>query len=98
MTSIFRLAGADAIMAANDDFAAEQVKQIISKDDYKVIIVTEKVSSKLRETRDALLKERRAYPIFVVVPDFEEGALGLRAKELQDLVNRSVGVKLKAGA
>jgi len=96
ITNVFRLAGAEAILAENENSAVEQVIKLTEKGDYKVIIVTEEVSSKLKEIRGKLLKEKRLYPIFVVVPDLQ-GPLGLRSAELQELVNKSVGVKLKTG-
>jgi vacuolar-type H+-ATPase subunit F/Vma7 len=96
ITSVFRLAGVEAILAENDESAVDQVMKLAEEGACKVIIVTEKVSSKLKGLREELLKERQSYPIFIVIPDFE-GPLGLRSAELQERVNRSVGAKLKAG-
>ena len=96
LTTLFRMVGIDAIEVEDPDSAFAKVKQVVEAGDYKVLLITERVASELRVLREALVKERKSYPVFLVIPDFE-GILGERKKELSQLVNRSVGVKLKTG-
>ncbi len=97
LIDLFRFAGAESILAETDDEAENRVKQLVHGGDCKIIIVTEKVSARFQEIREQLLKDRASYPIFLVIPDFS-GPTGTRITELQDSVNKSMGVKLKTGA
>jgi vacuolar-type H+-ATPase subunit F/Vma7 len=96
LANIFRLAGAESITVETDESAINQVKNLIDERRCKIIIVTETFDSKLKEIREELLKERRSYPIFMVIPGLT-GPTGTRRTELQEAVNKSIGVKLKTG-
>jgi vacuolar-type H+-ATPase subunit F/Vma7 len=63
----------------------------------RILFVSERVALRLQELRQRMLKERTFYPVFVIIPDFD-GPIGKRKEELQEAVNRSMGVKLKVGA
>jgi vacuolar-type H+-ATPase subunit F/Vma7 len=95
-STTFRLIGIETIEAADDDSAAEKVEDLVSRESFKVIIISEKVAPKLSNLRQNLLRTRRFYPIFVIIPDFE-GPLNERMKELNRLVSQSIGVELKLG-
>ncbi len=97
LIDLFRFAGAEGILAETDEDTENKVKQLIEEGDCGIIIITEKTSTRLQEIREQLLKNRASYPIFLVIPDFD-GPTGTRMTELQDSVNKSMGVKLKAGA
>ena len=70
VASGFRLVGVDTIEAEDDNSAAKKVEELVSQGTYKIILITEKVAVKLKPLREDMLKTRRFYPIFVVVPDF----------------------------
>jgi len=93
LVSGFRLIGVDTIEVASDDLAAKKVEELVFEGKCKIIFVTEKVAVKLKTLREDLIKTRRFYPVFVIVPDFE-GPLNERIKELHQLVNQAIGVKL----
>lgn len=96
LVNVFRLIGIEALETDDDKSAIAKIEEIAERQDPKIVLVAERVALKLKGLREKLLKERRFYPIFVVVPDFE-GSLGERNRELRDFVNRSMGVKLKVG-
>jgi vacuolar-type H+-ATPase subunit F/Vma7 len=94
LASGFRLIGIDTMEVANDDQAAKKVEELVSEGKCKIIFITEKVALRLKALREGLLKARRFYPVFVVIPDFE-GPMNVRTKELHQLVNQAIGAKLK---
>jgi vacuolar-type H+-ATPase subunit F/Vma7 len=96
LVSGFRLIGIDTIEADDDASAMRKVEQLVSEGTRKVIIITERVAVKLKPLREDMLRTRRLYPIFVIVPDWE-GGLNERTKELYQLVNQAIGTKLKLG-
>jgi vacuolar-type H+-ATPase subunit F/Vma7 len=96
LASGIRLTGVDTIEATNDEDAAKKVGELVLEGTYKVILITERVSLKLKKLRDDLLKARRFYPVFVIIPDLE-GPINERIKELHQLVNQAIGVKLELG-
>ena len=96
LSSGFRLAGVETVTAENDDQAAKQVEKLMSEGTYKIIILTEKVAMKLKSLREDMLRTKRFYPVFVIVPDFS-GTLNERQRELRQLVSQAIGVKLKLG-
>ncbi len=93
---LFRLMGIETLEADTEDLAADKAEDLIEKGNCKILFVTERLAARLKELRERLLSERRFYPIFVVIPDFE-GPLGQRKKELEESINKSMGVKLKVG-
>jgi vacuolar-type H+-ATPase subunit F/Vma7 len=94
LATAFRLAGVETLETNNDDSAAKKVEEIVSRGDYKIVIITERVALKVKALRESLLKTRKPYPMFLIVPDFE-GPLNERTEELYRLVNQATGVKLK---
>lgn len=96
LASLFRLVGIYAIEAANEDAAVAKAKELVEGGECKALFISERVAVRLKALRESLLTERKSFPIFVIVPDFE-GALGERKKELTQLVNKSIGVRLKTG-
>jgi vacuolar-type H+-ATPase subunit F/Vma7 len=94
LVNLFRLIGVEAVEAGNEDLAVAKVEELADEGKYRLLIVTEKVALRLKNLREKLLKEKKLYPVLVVIPDFD-GPLGERKKELNQLVNRSLGVKLK---
>lgn len=89
----FRLIGINTIEVPNDDVAAKKVKDLVFEGKLKIVFITEKVALKLKDLREDLIKTRKFYPVFVIIPDLE-GALNERIRELRQLVNQAVGVKL----
>lgn len=96
LLSGFRLIGVETVEAVDDEAAAKKVEELAYEGKVKIVIITEKVSVKLKMLRDDMLKTRRFYPIFVIIPDFES-PLNERIKELHQLVSQAIGVKLKMG-
>jgi vacuolar-type H+-ATPase subunit F/Vma7 len=96
LTSLFRMVGIDVVEAEDEDSAVAKVQKIVDEESPKILFITEKVALRLKELREELLKEKRFYPVFVIIPDFE-GTLGKRKEELREFVNKSMGVKLKVG-
>jgi vacuolar-type H+-ATPase subunit F/Vma7 len=90
----FRLAGVKTVEADNEDNAVKKVEEIVSKGNYSIVIISEKVANRVKALRENLLKTRKPYPMFVIIPDFE-GPLNERVEELHRLVNQATGVKLK---
>ena len=95
VTALFRLVGVEAVEVKDVDSAVAKVKQLV-EEDYKVLLITEETALRLAAFRETLVEMRIAYPVFLIIPDFEK-IIGLRKSELTNLVNRSVGVKLKTG-
>lgn len=93
LASGFRLIGIETIEAATDDVAAKKVQELVNEGACKIILITEKVALKLKNLRENLIKTRRFYPVFVIIPDLE-GPINERIRELRQLVNQAVGVKL----
>ena len=96
LASGFRLVGVETITVEDDEQAAKQVERLVSEGAYKIILITEKVAMKLKPLREDMLRTKRFYPVFVIVPDFG-GTLNERQRELRQLVSQAIGVKLKLG-
>ncbi len=90
------MAGIEALEVEDEDSAVEKAEEVVEEGKYKILILTEKTAKRLSELRERLLVQKRFYPIFVIIPDFG-GTLGERKKELTQLVNKSIGIKLKVG-
>ena len=96
LVSLFRLVGIEAVEADDEDSAASKVEELVERGECRVLFVSEKVAARLKVLRESLIRKRKLYPVFVVIPDFE-GSLGDRKRELTQVVNKSVGMKLKLG-
>jgi len=93
LASGFRLIGIGTIEVANDDLAAKKVEELVFEGTCKIIFITEKVALKLKTLRENLIKTKRYYPVFVIIPDLG-GPLKERIRELHQLVNQAVGINL----
>jgi len=96
LTSLFRIVGIDVVEAEDEDSAVAKVQKIVNEESAKILFISERVALRLKELREKLLKERKFYPVFVIIPDFD-GVLGTRKEELLEFVNKSMGVQLKVG-
>jgi vacuolar-type H+-ATPase subunit F/Vma7 len=96
LSSVFRLAGIEALEVEDEDTAVEKVEELVGEGKCKILLVTERIAMQLGELREKLLRQKKFYPVFVIIPDFG-GTLGERKKELTQLVNKSIGIKLKIG-
>lgn len=96
LTSLFKFAGVDVIEAGNDNLAAQKVQKLVADEQYKMMIVTERVALRLTELRNNMLATHRLYPIFIIIPG-PNGSLGEREDQLKQLVSQSLGIKLKFG-
>jgi vacuolar-type H+-ATPase subunit F/Vma7 len=94
LASSFRLIGIESCEVIDDDVAAKKVEEIISEGKYEIVIISERVAVKIKLLRDSLLAAKKSCPIFLIIPDFQ-GPLHERIKELRQLVNQAIGVKLK---
>jgi vacuolar-type H+-ATPase subunit F/Vma7 len=94
LSSVFRLAGIEALEVEDEDLAVEKAEELVEEGKCKILLVTERIAMRLGEFREKLLIQKKFYPVFVIIPDFA-GTLGERRKELTQLVNKSIGVKLK---
>ena len=95
LVSGFRLIGIDTVDAADDEAAVEKVEAAVSEGKHEIIIITERVASRVRALREGLIKAKRPYPLFVIVPVFA-GPTGERVEELRRLVNQATGIKFKS--
>lgn len=94
LASGFRLIGIETNEVTDDDAAAKKVEDIVSEGKYEIIIISERVALKIKTLRDGLLVAKKSYPVFLIIPDFQ-GPLNKRIKELHQLVDQAIGVKLK---
>ena len=94
LASGFRLIGIESNEVPDDDAAARKVEDIVSEGKHEIVIISERVAVKIKTLRDGLLAAKKPYPIFLIIPDFQ-GPLHERIKELHQLVNQAIGVKLK---
>lgn len=94
LASGFRLIGIESNEVADDDAAARKVEDFVSEGKYEIVIITERVALKIKTLRDSLLAAKKPYPVFLIIPDFQ-GLLHERIKELHQLVDQAIGVKLK---
>jgi vacuolar-type H+-ATPase subunit F/Vma7 len=94
LASGFRLIGIESSEASDDDAAAKKVEEIISEGKCEIVIISETVAIKIKPLRDSLLATKKSCPIFLIIPDFQ-GPLHERIKELHQLVDQAIGVKLK---
>ena len=94
LASGFRLIGIETDEVADDDAAAKKVEDMALGGKYQIVIINEKVALKTKTLRDDLLIAKKPYPIFLIIPDFE-GSLNGRTKELHQLVDQAMGIKLK---
>jgi vacuolar-type H+-ATPase subunit F/Vma7 len=93
LASGFRLIGIETDEVVDDDAAAKKVESVVLEGKYKIIIINEKVALKTKALRDDLLTAKKPYPVFLIVPDFQ-GPLNERTKELHQLVDKAIGIKL----
>jgi vacuolar-type H+-ATPase subunit F/Vma7 len=96
LSSAFRLAGIEALEVEDEDSAVAKAEELVEEGKCKILLVTERIAKRLGELREKLLRQKKFYPVFVIIPDFG-GALGERKMELAQLVNKSIGAKLKVG-
>ena len=94
LTSGFRLIGIETNEVADDDAAAKKVEDIVLDGKYEIVIISERVALKTKTLRYNLLAAKKAYPIFLIVPDFQ-GPLQERISELRQLVDQAIGIKLE---
>jgi vacuolar-type H+-ATPase subunit F/Vma7 len=94
LASGFRLIGIESNEVADDDAAARKVEDVVSEGKYEIVIISERVAAKIKTLRDSLLAAKKPYPVFLIIPDFQ-GPLHERIKELHQLVDQAIGVKLK---
>ena len=92
LTRAFRLIGIETIEATSDDMARKKVEELVSKGECRIIFITENVTLELKALRENLIRAKRYYPLFVVIPDLE-GPTTERVKEMYQLVNNAIGVK-----
>jgi vacuolar-type H+-ATPase subunit F/Vma7 len=96
LATCFRLAGVRTVITDNDDETARRLTELVENQEVEIAIITERVAMKLKAFRESLLKTGKSLPIFIIVPDFQ-GPLNERIRELRELVNRAVGMKLESG-
>lgn len=94
LASGFRLIGIETNEVTDDDTAAKKVEDIVLEGKYEIVIISERVALKTKTLRDSLLAAKKPYPVFLIVPDFQ-GPLHERIKELHQLVDQAIGIKLK---
>lgn len=94
LASGFRLIGIETIEAIDDDDAAKKVEATVSEGKHKIVVISERVALKTKPLRDNLLTAKKAFPVFLVIPDFE-GPRNERIKELRQLIDQAIGIKLK---
>ncbi len=91
-----RLAGIEGKEVNNVHEAEEIIDQLVKDGKCKVLLVPEDLALKLKRKRNELIRERRYYPVFAIIPGFS-GAVGERTNEIYQLISQAIGVKLKLG-
>jgi vacuolar-type H+-ATPase subunit F/Vma7 len=94
LASGFRLIGMETFEVADGDAAAKKVEDIVSERKYEIVVISERVALKTKTLRDRLLMSKEPYPVFLIIPDFRS-PLNERVKELHQLVDQAMGIKLK---
>jgi vacuolar-type H+-ATPase subunit F/Vma7 len=94
LASGFRLIGIETSEATDDDVAAKKVEDIVYEGKHEIVIISERVALKTKTLRERALAAEKPYPIFLIIPDFQ-GPIQERIKELHQLVDQAMGVKLK---
>jgi vacuolar-type H+-ATPase subunit F/Vma7 len=94
LASGFRLIGVESDEVTDEDAAARRVEDLVSEGKYEIVIISERVALKIKALRERLLITKKPYPVFLIIPDFQ-GPLHERIKELHQLVDQAIGVKLK---
>ncbi len=90
----FRFAGVHAYPVRSIEEAVAKLIAILWLRRYKVIIVPEKFSKRLKEEVDKLAATVKDRPVLAIIPDFE-GPTGERVSELYNLISQAVGARLK---
>ncbi|RLG45373.1 MAG: hypothetical protein DRN81_01775 [Thermoproteota archaeon] len=90
-----RLAGVDDYPADTPDKAVEKFNEIVEKNHYKIIIVSERFFKAVSQAKAKKLGEE-LFPIISALPDMS-GPTGERVKMLYENISRAVGAKLKLG-
>lgn len=91
-----RLAGVEGREVNSVDEAEAVIDQLVKDGKCKVLLVPEDLAIKLKRKRNELIRERRYYPVFAIIPGLG-GAIGERTNEIYQLISQAIGVKLKLG-
>ncbi len=88
----FRLGGVkDGYPVSNMEEAENKLKDLI-KEDFSIIITTEKIGDELRETIDKFTKSS-ALPMIIEVPD-KSGSIRKESDPMRELIKRVIGVEM----
>ncbi|MCD6492120.1 MAG: V-type ATP synthase subunit F [Candidatus Njordarchaeia archaeon] len=92
----FQLIGADAKICTNEQEVQRALEELVSSEKiiYGVIILPERYVEKTKKIRQKLIKENRAIPVFIFLPD-QTGIKDKRIEELKQLVISAIGAEIK---
>lgn len=86
----FKAAGF-SVFEANSAEEAEKILQVLAKDDYGVIYITEQIAAKIPH----VLRRYREHKIPAIIPiPGNQGALGVGMDNIRKLVEKAVGVNI----
>lgn len=88
----FMLGGIKEGYPVKDLEDAEKILEDLVKRDFSVIITTEKIGDKFRNTIDKLTNER-ALPMIIEIPD-KTGSIKRESDPMRELIKRVIGVEM----
>ena len=88
----FMLGGIKEGYPVKDMEKAGEILEDLVKKDFSVIITTEKIGDKFRDTIDKLTSER-ALPMIIEIPD-KTGSIKRESDPMSELIRRVIGVEM----
>jgi vacuolar-type H+-ATPase subunit F/Vma7 len=94
VASLFLLSGVkDSFVIKDEEEARRLLLELSRKEDYKLIIVTNRIAERLEETI-AELSMRQVFPLIVAIPE-RRGPTARRVEPLRRLIRRAVGFDIR---
>jgi len=81
----------EGFIVENKEEAEEKLVELV-KNDFSIIITTEKIGTEIRSTIDKVTGDS-ALPMIIEVPD-KEGSMEREADPLRELIKRVIGVEM----
>ncbi len=88
----FRLGGIKAGYPVSNMEEADKTLKKLVKQDFSIIIITEKIGDGIRETIDKFTKTS-ALPMIIEVPD-KSGSIRKESDPMRELIKRVIGVEM----
>ena len=91
---LFELAGAEGYEVGSNEEVLSKLEELLEKGDYGIIIVPEKFVNATRKLREKMMREGKAYPIIMFIPDFIEPP-GERIRDLKHSLVMAIGAEMR---